>query len=480
MIRKQSIKPSDAGSWLNCVKRVWFDNFPPKGPVTKISEFDALIIDQGLAHEKVVLDQLSGKHTIRRAQSVDHTRQLMEEGVEIIYQAQLENIKEGLKGSPDFLVRHETGEYQPADAKLARSDAKKEIQVQLGFYRLMLGCDLPGVVFLGTGEQTEIGDEASSLVDQFITGMRNLLDSDDPPVVRYTHSKCKICPYYLICKPDFEQRGEITLVYGVDSRNAPHLEESGITNMQQLADADAETIPDVPYLKGFDKKKKAVLQAQSWITGEVFKIKDFELPGGTWVHFDVEDNPLEISGQKHVYLWGFLKPDYGIDAFEYSWTDTMWHDKLGWEKFLKLIEKYRDEYQDLVIAHYSSHEVSTIKQYAKRYDMFNHPMVEWLLGDTTPLYDLQRPVLDNLVLPLQGYGLKDVCKHKGLVNFQWEDQESGSQWSVVQFVRFLKEKDSLKRQNLKNAILGYNRDDVLATRRLEEWLRGLDDFPRNC
>ena len=479
MIRNQFIKPSDARSWLSCVKRVWFDNFPPDGSVTKVSEFDQLIIDQGLAHEEVVLDQLSKSHTVHRALSIAHTRQLMEEGAEIIYQARLENLEESLIGSPDFLVRHETGEYQPADAKLARSDEKKEIQVQLGCYRLMLGITLPGIVFLGTGEQTEIGDEANPLVDKFIAGMRNVLDKDDPPVVRYTHSKCKICPYYLICNPDFETRGEITLVYGVDSRNAPYLEEAGITTMQQLADTDAEAIPDVPYLKGFEKKKKAVLQAQSWLTGEVFKLKEFELPGGTWVHFDVEDNPFEISGQKHVYLWGFLKPDYGVDAFEYSWTDTMADDKLGWEQFLKLIDKYRDEYQDLVIAHYSAHEVTTIKQYAKRYDMSSHHTVEWLLGDTTPLYDLQKPVLDNLVLPLQGYGLKDVCKHKGLVNFQWEDEESGSQWSVVQFIRFLKERDSVKREKLKKDILGYNRDDVLATRSLEEWLRGLGDFPQN-
>jgi predicted RecB family nuclease len=480
MIRNHYIKPSDARSWLSCAKRAWFDNFPPKGPVSKVSEFDQLIIDQGLAHEKVVLDQLSENHTIHRAQSVDHTRQLMEEGAEIIYQAYLESREERLIGNPDFLIRQETGEYLPADAKLSRSYEKSEIQIQLGFYRRMLGCTLPGIVFLGTGEQKEIGDEANPSVDQFITGMRNVLDNDDPPLVRYSHSKCKTCPYYLICKPDFEERGEITLVYGVDSRNAPHLENEGIATMQRLADTDAEIIPNVPYLKGYEKKKKAVLQAQSWLAGKVFKLKDFELPSGTWIHFDVEDNPLEVSGQKHVYLWGFLKPDYGTDAFEYSWTDTMVDDRSGWEQFLSMIEKYRNEYQNLVIAHYSAHEVTTIKQYAKRYEMFNHSTVEWLLGETTALYDLQKPILDNLVLPLQGYGLKDVCKHKDLVNFQWEDEESGSQWSVVQFFRFLEEREPVKRNKLKNAILGYNRDDVLATRKLEEWLREMGNLPVNC
>jgi predicted RecB family nuclease len=84
---------------------------------------------------------------------------------------------------------------------------------------------------------------------------------------------------------------------------------------------------------------------------------------------------------------------------------------------------------------------------------------------------MQRPVLDSLVLPLQGYGLKDICKHKDLVNFQWQDEDSGSQWSVVQFNRFLTETDPQMIATLKAEILGYNRDDVTATRRLEEWLR---------
>ncbi|MBS0485587.1 MAG: ribonuclease H-like domain-containing protein, partial [Proteobacteria bacterium] len=81
------------------------------------------------------------------------------------------------------------------------------------------------------------------------------------------------------------------------------------------------------------------------------------------------------------------------------------------------------------------------------------------------------PVLDCLVLPLQGYGLKDICKHPGLVNFQWENEESGSQWSVVQFNRFRAETNPIEKQKLKTAILSYNRDDVTATHRLEVWLR---------
>ena len=103
--------------------------------------------------------------------------------------------------------------------------------------------------------------------------------------------------------------------------------------------------------------------------------------------------------------------------------------------------------------------------------MEDNETVQYLLGDNSPLFDMQKPVLESLVLPLQGYGLKDICKHKDLVNFQWEDDSSGSQWSVVQFNNFLCELDPVTKESLKVDILGYNRDDVIATRRLEEWLR---------
>ena len=105
--------------------------------------------------------------------------------------------------------------------------------------------------------------------------------------------------------------------------------------------------------------------------------------------------------------------------------------------------------------------------------MEENETVKYLLGDDSPLFDMQKPVLESLVLPLQSYGLKDICKHPSLVNFHWEDAGSGSQWSIVQFNRYLEEKDSKVKEQLKKEILVYNYDDVVATFRLEEWLRSM-------
>ncbi len=464
------IKPSDAKAWSLCARRVWLDN---KGDLelSPIEDaFEQLIIELGLAHEQTVLQRLSSEMAVHTATSPEETRRLMAEGVPVIYQAQLLDEASGFIGYPDFLIRHESGEYQPADAKLSLSEEKKEIQVQLGFYRRMLGNRLPAIVFLGNGEQAQIGDEANAIANQFVTEMQQLLVSDEVPTVRYSHSKCRACPYYTHCKPTFEEKEELSLLYGIQGRAASGLEKEGICTITQLADADPEIISDIPYLKGHDKKQRAVLQAKAYLTGKFFQRHPISLPQGQWVHFDIEDNPLTENGEKHVYLWGFLAPDYSQDSFEYVWTSHRSEDKQGWLQFLAKIEHYRQQYPGLILAHYSSHERTTILIYAKRYGMEDDTTVLYLLGEDSPLFDMQKPVLECLVLPLQGYGLKDICKHKDLVNFQWQDKDSGSQWSVVQFNRFLAESDPHLRAKLKANILGYNRDDVIATRRLEEWL----------
>ena len=81
------------------------------------------------------------------------------------------------------------------------------------------------------------------------------------------------------------------------------------------------------------------------------------LPAGTWVHFDIETNPLSPSGDEHVYLWGLLLPPYDApDAFHYIWTDSEADDRAGWMSFLDKVADLRQRYPDLVLAHYGNFE----------------------------------------------------------------------------------------------------------------------------
>lgn len=466
------IKPSDAKSWTECKRKVWFDNFQPEGmEAAEPNPFDKLVMEMGIRHEWGVKRNLEKQFQVIEAVSPQHTADLMKAGVQIIYQPKIHDDVNHIVGEPDFLIRTESGEYQPADAKLAKSGDKKEIQIQLAVYRKLLNSTLPALVFHGNNTISEIGAEADAGAQEFLEGMRSILSSPTKPDARYGESKCKMCVYVGICKPEFEAKEELTLLYGIDSRSAPHLEAQGIKTITQLANTLPENIEDVPYLKGIHKKYKAVLQAKAYLTGEIFHIKKAVLPEGTWIHFDIESNPLNDSGEDHVYLWGFLKPPYNHSGFEYVWTDHESQDREGWLGFLEMVAKLKAQYPDLILAHFSNYEESNIKRYAKRYEMEDHPVVQLLLGDKTPLFDIQVPIKDSMVLPVASYGLKQICKHEDLVNFQWSDDDSGSQWSVVQFLKFQAELIKDRREQIKKDILAYNFDDVVATRKLEEWLR---------
>lgn len=468
-----SVVASDIVPFTHCPRRLWYDRNPPPGmDDVEPNPFDALILELGLEHEVAVRDRLAEDFEVVEATSAEHTQALIRQDTPVIYQAHLSDAAGELVGKPDFLILRQDETYQAADAKLAHS-IKNEIGVQLAFYRRLLGSEHPGLVYLGTGETDAVGAEFDAPLDEFIANARTLLSGNSRPDVPYGESKCTACPYYGVCQPEFAANEELTLLYSVERRSVSGLLAHGIKTITDLSKADPGEIPDIPYLKGA-RKERAVLQAQAWKTGAMTKLRDIVLPDGDWIHFDIEANPQTPDGHQHVYLWGFLMAPYRPENFDYVWTDRLEDDRDGWITFLGKVEEYRKDLPDLKLVHFANYERDRIAAYAKRFEMADHPIVAWLLDkDTSPLYDIQKAVTENLVLPLSGYGLKNICKHEGLVNFQWEDEDSGSQWSVVQYINFLRSEDPAERQAIKDSILAYNRDDVRATQKLELWLRQL-------
>ena len=81
------IKPIDAISWVFCIRRVWLDNKLSAIHKAELAEFDHLVVNLGVTHEQNILTQLSTQHRVQAATSVKHTKTLMEESVDVIYQA---------------------------------------------------------------------------------------------------------------------------------------------------------------------------------------------------------------------------------------------------------------------------------------------------------------------------------------------------------------------------------------------------------
>lgn len=460
------INAGDAKAWKHCSRRFWFDHNPPENFEILEDPFETLIEKFGREHELRVKDDLGD---VVEAMSLEHTQELVAADTSIIYQPYFIDEGLGLVGRPDFLIRTESGAYQVADAKLASSLKRHpEIRIQVSLYRMLAKSTGEAVVYLGNGEIETIGDEAIKEHEKFLNSAKGILASDHPPEVHFGNSKCITCPYHDLCRPIFEAEENLGLVYGIDARSIPALKDQGVVNISDLASADPILIQDVPYLKDPQKIERAILQAKSYLGCEVIQTGTPSLPNGSWIHFDIETNPFSDE----IYLWGFLPPPYSKESFEYIWsTGGPAQDKTAWHGFLAKIGELRNRYKDIVMAHYSNFEKSRIAVQAKRYSSEDHEIVLWLLGDDSPLFDLRPAVRENFVLPLTGYGLKAICKNDRLVNFQWQLEESGSQWSVVRYIDYLQCEEIEGRKTIAEEIQIYNRDDVMATRALEVWMR---------
>ena len=474
------IRAGDTKAWKECRRRVWFDHHLSTSDV-ETDAFVALIQEAGQAHEERVKCQLADTFGVLvEAQSPEHTLELMAAKTPVIYQAVAIDEQDRLIGKPDFLILQENGEYQIADAKLASNlKTRTDIKIQIAIYRRLFNSSLPGLVYLGSGEVAEVGPELDEKCQTFVGDMQLLLASNERPEASFGYTKCSTCAYYQECVPEFEEKEELTLLYDMREQAAKALRQQGVSTISDLAKSEPASLSDAPYLKGELKKQKAVWRAQSYLSGEVKQVASIDLPEGLWLHFDIESNPLANNGLGgEVYLWGLLGPDYNSPDFEYFWSDGgQTQDYRAWCDFLNCLEGYRQSAPQLVIAHYSHYEIAQIKAYAARYNMEEHATVCWLLGNDSPMFDLQKVVKDSLVLPLKGYGLKAICKDSRLVDFQWELEESGSQWSVVRYIDFLHATEPKLRETIKHEILSYNRDDVKATRALELWLRLFSTAP---
>ena len=466
MANNRQINASDASAWVKCRRRAWFDLHPPSELERVEDPFADLVAQVGIEHERAVLQELGPSVP---AESPAHTQELIKMREPLIYQPAFTDSVNGLNGRPDFLKLELDGHYRVIDAKLAKNiKTHPEILIQLAVYaRLFPSAHRPAAV-LGDRSFLELSEEDLAKADEFLTDMSDLVDQHARPEADYSHSKCSACPYNAECIPDFERSKALTLIYGLDSRAVPHLQKIGVDNYATLAASNPDALADGPYFKG-DRKHQLIRQASAYLTQEVEVISAPDLPLDSWVHFDVESDPIANGGAGIVYLWGFLLPD---GQFTYVWADPgLDNQRDAWRRVLNLLEDMRNRYPSLTIAHFAHYEIQILRSYVSLFGDEENATAKRLLGDDSPLLDLRNVVRDHLILPLKSYGLKAVCKDPRLVNFQWTHEESGSQWSVVRYHDYLAATNGEEREQIRREILSYNEDDVRATDAMVDWLR---------
>jgi len=456
MTQRNHIRATDAHAWSRCNRMAWRMIHTPELADDSDNDLNERSYVAGQQHEAAVLATY-GQSV--EARSVGHTRLLKAVRVPVIYQPKFRVFD--MSGVPDFLVLDTaTDSYRVVDAKYTKNP-DKGMRVQIKLSANLAGSTLPPVAKLSDDQETEIGEKTDPLVKQFVRDMRGNLTRTTPPDAHYRASVCNSCPFFEnCCKADFEAKGDLGLVYGLDARALPGLAEQGIHTMGDLAATDASTIEPVPYLKKQAKIDRIVPQAKAQHTGEPVLLKPYMGVPGYAVHFDVESNPM-ADGDDYVYLWGLLLPPFDKTRdYKGFWSDGSDSDnRAAFTQFLAYVDELRQAHPDLKLIHFGSFEITQIRQSAKQFGLDNDPVVQYLLGPNSPLHDLHDDIVEHFALPVVDYGLKSVAKCLG---FAWENTESGSMWSIERYLDYLEAEGDAKAA-IRDEITTYNRDDVAAT-----------------
>lgn len=83
------------------------------------------------------------------------------------------------------------------------------------------------------------------------------------------------------------------------------------------------------------------------------------------------------------------------------------------------------------------------------------------------MFDLYPAVKRSAVLPSRGYGLKRIAPFVGV---KYSAEDAGGAQSIVWFQEYQRNPG---RQDVLETLLTYNREDCVAMKSVEEWLRQL-------
>lgn len=300
---------------------------------------------------------------------------------------------------------------------------------------------------------------------------------------------CDLCTFKNICREELENfdngAGHVTLLATV----TPALAARHFPDIQSIRELSTATnLSEIG--------EKARRRAQVWLTKKPMLIdpdKPLEIPEfDIEVDIDLENSqallqellPEEKLPDDRVYLYGYGIHDRTKDKdwrsaeiysiYDFANTDEAEYKVLSqmWNKLEEIVTKAKSENKSVGIFHYSQHEETWWRRFAKRFidrpyvptlDHVEHFMSRYFVD----LLEYSRKVS----LPTTGYSIKLLAPH---ANFNWSVDNAGGATSLLKY----KEATSLsttasERQEAIDWLISYNRDDVKATYAVRDYLRRL-------
>jgi predicted RecB family nuclease len=525
---------TDLVGFLACSHRLALERAALAGLVEKPIRNDPsieLIAKRGTAHERRYRDELiAGGRTVVEIQpdgsiadrgdvlraAAGETIAALRAGVDVIYQATF--FDGGWVGFADFLLKVDrpsdlgAWSYEVADTKLARH-VKGSAVLQICSYVEQL-TRIQGrepewlhVVLGGSGHQT-----VALRVADYMAYYRQVKaefeiavgagDAVYPVTTTYPEpvEHCDVCRWAVHCREQRRRDDDLSRVAGITARQRGGLKARGVARRRELAVLDLPMRPPLEGVSG-QSLQRVREQARIQVEGDDEGRPKWELldperddegvlvddrgflvlpePSPYDLFFDIEGDPFALEDGVE-YLFGVLEPALddagrpGDPRFHEIWSRdaagevTRPAEKEAFERLVDLLIARLDAHPTMHIYHYAAYEKTALGRLAQRHATREEEVDRLLRGRV--LVDLFRVVRQGIRASVESYSIKRLEPLYGLVR-EVGLRDAGS--SIVEFETWL-EGGTTENGAIGEAILaeiaGYNRDDVVSTWRLRDWL----------
>lgn len=448
------------------------------------SPFVQMLWKDGLAHEEDILGAISGPiadlRNVERRDRTTQTSMAIAAKMPTIIGAVL--CHDDLVGMPDVLRLTNAG-YVAFDVKAGsavegpRSTYKQAYLVQVAHYAHLLS-----VTGQGNGEVAGIIDRNGddTLYDLnlplgrngatgkerhlFLLETARAIDAGSHATIGALAASCAMCDWRAVCREELRSADDLTLLAGLGRANRDALSPIAAA-IGDLAAVDAGTIGKRLPGIGAASLDRFVRRARLWIDPAAGPIAYSPLRISDNPHaidFDVEADPMRGL----VYLHGFWHDQQGKEGeFVHFFAPTL--DANGERiAFATAIDHFR-AHRSAHWFHYSQYERTAYAGLQRRHpSVCSAEEIEEIFHPSR-CTDLYKVIARQTDWPLSSYGIKSIAKSVG---FSWSDIDPGGAASIEWFDAFARTGDLALRER----IVAYNRDDVIASKHVRDALTELD------
>ena len=481
--------------------------------------------DAGLTVDDLAVTKGEGD----RAAKAARTLEAMRRGADVIVQAPLfdgtwfgyADILRKVPGSSDLGDWH----YEAHDTKLARETRAGAI-LQLCVYTDLI-TRMQGrqpdrfVVVTPAGDhQYRVTDVAAYYrlvkknLDRFCQPIRPPAQSPSRPATYPDPVEhCSLCRWWLECNARRRGDDHIQFVAGLGRNHKKELATQAIVTKTALA---AWTMPEEfrPAHGSRDTfarlQEQAALQVEQLATGKpvytllpiephvaddgaplpVRGLKRLPEPSPGDLYLDLEGDPFarnalgaEAGEGAREYLFGLAHIDAaGQFQFRSWWAFDDGEERRAFEEVMDVIARAIAEHPGAHVFHYAPYEPSAFKRLAGRYATRAEALDELLRGER--FVDLYAVVRESIRAGVESYSIKELEQYYGFTR-DIDLRKAGQERQAIEIALESGDPGAIT-SDIRNAVEGYNRDDVRSTWQLRLWLearrddaiaRG-DDVPR--